>query len=412
MLSDMITNLLLCAGLFAAWVMVNILQHSPLTDKRNLEAPYTLSPPAIEERIVAVLYAFSDTDPEYTSNLEFFVAECARQKDKSDYYIIINTNGPLPQLPPLVGIRAKYLLHENVCFDWGAFGWAIRNGFVRVTKYTHFVFVNSSVRGPFVPTYVRESWTQLLLSALSDDVKLVGPTISCEAASSKGLLKRNNPHVQSYTVGTDRIGLGVLLQSDVFECRDDIQETIFYSELGVSKAILDAGYNIASLMTRYVGVDWRNMTNWQCNSGANPYVLNANDGASLEAFEVMFVKVKGHLLQQKWPYMVSADKVTKWKKATVASIATNDYVTRPAKYQLPHKLVVLARGMDCFDCEYYIRVNLDIPRTWSCVQAFNHYVNTGSFEGRKARYTCDFDESRVPTRVPIMGQRSSAQASA
>lgn len=397
-----LTTTLLCISIFAVLAMVNVLQQQPVSDRRFLEAPSTTPKAAleVEERRVAVLYAFSDTDPEYTSNLEFFVAECARQKDKSDYYIIINTNGPPPQLPTLHGIRAKYLLHENECFDWGAFGWAIRNGFVRVTKYTHFVFVNSSVRGPFVPTYMHESWTQLLLSALSNDVKLVGPTISCEAASSKGLLKRINPHVQSYTVGTDRIGLGVLLQSDVFECRPDIQETIFHSELGVSKAILDAGYNIAALMTRYAGVDWRNMTNWQCNSGVNPYVLNANDGVSLEAFEVMFVKVKDHLLQQKWPYMVSADKVTKWKKAAAASIGTNDYVTRPARYQLPHKLAVLARGMDCFDCDYYIRVNLDIPRTWNCVQAFNHYVNAGSLEGRKARYTCEFDESRVPTRVP------------
>lgn len=45
----------------------------------------------------------------------------------------------------------------------------------------------------------------------------------------------------------------------------DRWNTIYYSELGSSAAILDAGYNIACLMVRYQGVDWRDKDNWGCN---------------------------------------------------------------------------------------------------------------------------------------------------
>lgn len=40
----------------------------------------------------------------------------------------------------------------------------------------------------------------------------------------------------------------LLKDHNVFKCFKHINETIFYSELGSSKVILDAGYNIDSLM--------------------------------------------------------------------------------------------------------------------------------------------------------------------
>ena len=60
---------------------------------------------------------------------------------------------------------------------------------------------------------------------------------------------RKNPHVQSYLVATDQVGLNILLQDqNVFACFEDMSDTIYHSELGSSKVLLDAGYNIDSLM--------------------------------------------------------------------------------------------------------------------------------------------------------------------
>ena len=51
-------------------------------------------------------------------------------------------------------------------------------------------------------------WQDLLVSRITADVKLVGPTISCEGSPKEGNVNgewRTNPHVQSYVVATDRV---------------------------------------------------------------------------------------------------------------------------------------------------------------------------------------------------------------
>lgn len=39
------------------------------------------------------------------------------------------------------------------CFDWGTVGWLLRTKRVDPQRYKYFVFLNSSVRGPFLPAY-------------------------------------------------------------------------------------------------------------------------------------------------------------------------------------------------------------------------------------------------------------------
>ena len=55
----------------------------------------------------------------------------------------------LPELPS----NARYVFHENRCFDWGTIGWALQEGKVDPAQYHHIIFMNSSVRGPFLPGY-------------------------------------------------------------------------------------------------------------------------------------------------------------------------------------------------------------------------------------------------------------------
>ena len=199
----------------------------------------------------------------------------------------------LPAMPPNV----HAVRHNNECFDWGTFGWvrsgpaggsracwschraggsragpsppchlaslpppanrlppqAINEHIVDTSRYQYIVFLNSSVRGPFLPTYwpvrsprcwgqgwnsdvsrpsrrhsrgVRRGvtmrlslapcplpqadkhWSKVLTERLSREVKLVGATISCEGANKGGVLSgemRRNPHVQSYVVATDQV---------------------------------------------------------------------------------------------------------------------------------------------------------------------------------------------------------------
>ena len=67
-------------------------------------------------------------------------------------------SSPLPQLPQ----NAQYVFHENRCFDWGTFGWAIAERKLDTSRYAYIIFMNSSVRGPFLPAFwpVRGPQTQ------------------------------------------------------------------------------------------------------------------------------------------------------------------------------------------------------------------------------------------------------------
>ncbi len=48
-------------------------------------------------------------------------------------------------------------------------------------KYKYFIFLNSSVRGPFYPSYLPPSWqwTQAFTDRLVGDIKLVGSSLVC-----------------------------------------------------------------------------------------------------------------------------------------------------------------------------------------------------------------------------------------
>ena len=53
---------------------------------------------------------------------------------------------------------------------------------MEVSGYKYVLFINSSVRGPFLPAYWPKSvhWTRIFTDRLDNSTKLVGPTISCE----------------------------------------------------------------------------------------------------------------------------------------------------------------------------------------------------------------------------------------
>lgn len=224
-----------------------------------------------------VMYTYSNSDPEYERNLQFFVKYGMSEGDGCDYVVIVQEacgplvwptlhhfeticrplsvlcmvqgdklfgSSPLPQLPQ----NARYVFHENRCFDWGTFGWAIAERKLDTSRYAYIIFMNSSVRGPFLPAFwpVRARWrhagvprscsikgsfmlpqttrvlepfmcsrqagvhwSDVLTTRINNDVKLVGATISCEPAWMNGNMsneKRQVPHVQSYVMATDQAG--------------------------------------------------------------------------------------------------------------------------------------------------------------------------------------------------------------
>ncbi|KAK9918451.1 hypothetical protein WJX75_004177 [Coccomyxa subellipsoidea] len=221
---------------------------------------------------------------------------------------------------------------------------------VNTRKYKYFFFMNSSVRGPFLPSYHEASvhWTTLYTQRLNNDVKLVGSTINCQPIfwlSDTANEMRHNPHVQSYVVATDKVGLQILRDDGtIFKCYESLQDVVWYSEVGASRAILEAGYTIDALMMKYTGVDWRNKGNWNCNDRQNPYDDFAYDGLMINPLEVLFVKMKSYQLESDWITSKMVATYERWQRN---------------------------QGQESSDA------------TWQ------HFINQGQFEGRPFRFICE-----------------------
>jgi len=256
------------------------------------EKPVIPSLKSTDTERVLIIYVWADTDVSSRGNLEFFIRYGVHEAQAADYYFILQQVGnktvnesSLPKLPP----NAHYLQHENECFDMGTFGWFFGSKIVDITRYKYFILMNASIRGPFFTVYFPSEyfwWYHVFTRRLTDEVKLVGPSINCE----------QKPHVQSYLLATDQVGLKILTdkQNGVLSCKTDYTDAVVNGEIGASQILLSANYQIASLQIKYQGVDFRLKSNWNCNSRVSPiFVDNSVDGISHDPYELVFVKYKG-----------------------------------------------------------------------------------------------------------------------
>jgi len=239
-----------------------------------------------------VVYVYGKTHGLAEENLAFFIRTAVRNSHEADYYFILQqinnitfNETKLPLLPS----NAHYIQHENKCYDIGTIGWFLSRGIIDRTKYKYFIFLNSSVRGPFIVSYYENIiWYTIFTRRLKDRIKLVGSTINCEYFS----------HVQSYLWALDVKGLNLLLNnSSVFACHRNMMDTIHNGEIGASRIILNSGFGIDSLMKKYQNTDFGLASNRNCNNGRNPTTVGV-DGISLEPFEVVFVKIKDQSMFQ------------------------------------------------------------------------------------------------------------------
>lgn len=118
-------------------------------------------------------------------------------------------------LTPARQLTRQVVKAVGPCNELGLVGWLFKRQPALVQAHDHFVFLDSSVRGPFLPAYAQrwpERWHRLLTARLDDTVKLVGATVSCAP------FKYNNhdggyvihPILSAYVAATDRVGLALL----------------------------------------------------------------------------------------------------------------------------------------------------------------------------------------------------------
>jgi hypothetical protein len=283
--------ILLLIFLFAYAVTLFIYVNRPLPIVISPTIAST-SPPVKKANYILAMYVWAESDAQYLGNLEFFVRHGVRATHPIDYYFILQQVDDKPvnesRLPPLPA-NARYIQHENKCMDIGTMGWFLSQNITNTTAYKYFFLMNSSMRGPFFTPYFEIlgiQWYEIFIRRLTDEIKLVGVSISCEV----------RPHVQSYIMVTDRVGFEILSSntSGVFKCHGHYVEAVHNGEIAASQMLLHANYQIASLQSKYQGWDFRKPENGGCNHGTSPIFHDkAVDGISHDPFELVFVKFKG-----------------------------------------------------------------------------------------------------------------------
>ena len=142
-----------------------------------------------------VVYSYRNIDPEAVSNLQFFLNNVLKPEDTARYVIIVDhgldqygqfSSIALPELPA----NAEYLSIRG-CFELGHVGKVLFGQSkvqIDISQYKYFIWLDSTVRGPFLPSYLTKMsnppiWHTLLTSRLTSTIKLVGATIDCSPVS-------------------------------------------------------------------------------------------------------------------------------------------------------------------------------------------------------------------------------------
>lgn len=150
------------------------------------------------------------------------------------------------------------LVRNKECHDLATVHTLFYNSTIETDTYDYFVYINCGMTGP--SPGMQPAWVWPFIEPLNDRVKMSGLSVNC--------FRKNSPHVQSMAYALDRIGLAEVLRSgSIFDCRSlDISSEIMFNKIvakyekGMSKAVLNAGYGLVSMIWPGV-VFWENRTN-------------------------------------------------------------------------------------------------------------------------------------------------------
>ncbi len=194
-----------------------------------------------------VLYVFHEVN----QRVKNFIEKAVFYDENIDFLFISNKRENIFEVPSYV----KRMYRDNIGVDFG--GWS--DGLLTddlYKNYDFFIFVNSSVSGPFLPSYYKGKWTDIYLDGLKDNVRLFGSTINTCVGSNHPLYTE---HIQSYIFSMDREVLEYLIQKEIFTMKcysNSIHDAVINKEILQSRLVIEKGWNIGCLLPCYNGVDF------------------------------------------------------------------------------------------------------------------------------------------------------------
>ena len=174
-----------------------------------------------------VLYVFHV----YNNRVKHFIENCIFKDENIDFILISNNCQEKIYYPEHV----KFFLRKNIGYDFG--GWSealLTNNLYK--NYDNFIFVNSSVTGPFLHSSYKGKWTDIYVKGLQNNIKLFGSTIN----TIENPLHKS--HVQSYIFSMNITTLEFLIECEIFSVTNYTKtfiSTVWDKEVLMSRKIIE-----------------------------------------------------------------------------------------------------------------------------------------------------------------------------
>jgi len=335
-----------------------------------------------------VIYTFHEKN----GNVEYFMKHGLYPDPNIDWMFVINDPNLQIELP----LEAKVINRENVGHDFGAWGVGLTS--VEDQEYDRYILINSSVRGPFYPKWCHERrWVESLIALICDDVHLAGTSIG---------YWNGQPHVQSMVLCFDKIALEIGIEFSIFESNPGKMERIdvcMNKEVGFSKAVLDAGYNIGCFLSAFDGWDFRQEKD--TFQQLITYFDQQYFGMTIHPYEVLFAKVAADAtLGSESRALV--EKYTAWHRIPELISMGQNITTNDGWMDVEFP--------DGWDYRTYLALNPDVHKKYGfdLVSARKHWVTSGIREKRRYRHRgADpklFDPEGYLRRNPDLGSMTTA----
>lgn len=236
-------------------------------------------------------------------NFYFFLEQEELQSKDIEFVIIHQIDHEFEDsifIPEIYRPYVSIIRRLNGGYDFGAWGSAIFQ--VPIRQFDYFIFVNTSVRGPFIPRWIgkyRRPWYDYLIQFITKDgvnvsnqnrkiVKLVGLTTNYDPI----------PHLQSMLWATDTIGLQLMIKNQILvpDLRNvSFHHVIQHFEIQMSRIFIENGFDFYSFEMAESLYDSPNGNQQHKKINDNKPHLNIHEphlyfNSTLNPCEILFIK--------------------------------------------------------------------------------------------------------------------------
>ena len=193
-----------------------------------------------------IVYVYFEKDQECIENLMYFLRVGVSQHAHVSYLFVVNGKSTV-SFPKFANVEV--VVRSNTCFDIGTWGLFVQQ---RKREYAHFVVINTSLRGPFLPYYWDTSvhWSSAFTQFLSNKTKLVGISVNCPDG-----VGRKYVHIQSMILAFDVSTMELWSSYDILRCAPDMKSA-YYQESDLTRILLENGYSIEVMQVHLHVSDW------------------------------------------------------------------------------------------------------------------------------------------------------------